>query len=526
MLPSSLLLFILPALTGAVEIVAHAKRTQNGLHLPVYRREAPSLELERRAGASASSIGLGNFRDITYNVLIQVGETAMPLVLDTGSSDLWAISDACTDAECKNGLPVYPQATFKPNGVDAQLFYGDSLTGTHAFGEIGTDSVGLAGLVIPNQLFAAINQTNTTVPATQSSGIFGLGFPVNSVIWNQMFRDQFPLDNPAVAKRTESNLRMSKFPDLKGMLGGARKRMMNAMREVPHLPDYRITAFPDLRSLLPSSSSLSRRKTLASSNPTLTDLLSTFDTNGPLMSRLAQSQLASPEFTVTLQRDTIDIGGNVGMLSLGELPQGVSNDSLTWVGIRGYTASQGGIDSPTDVYPIAWEVPIDDVFVDGKRLPQSLLSPGISVTALVDTGNSLIRGPADVVQALMTQVTGSTTATTYDCSVPHTIAFQIGGKMFPIDPRDFMRPVAGSTQCQANVVSTDPPKDGFLYSWSLGDPFLKSVLASFYFGNLTHPSVDAPRMGFLSTVPTDATTQFNAAISSVQAVNNGVYPSA
>lgn len=103
----------------------------------------------------------------------------MPLVLDTGSSDLWAISDACSDPVCNNGLPQYPQATFKPAGVDARLFYGDSLTGTHAFGEVGTDVVSLAGLSIQNQLFAAINQTNTTVPSTQSTGIFGLGFPVN-----------------------------------------------------------------------------------------------------------------------------------------------------------------------------------------------------------------------------------------------------------------------------------------------------------------------------------------------------------
>jgi len=246
--------------------------------------------------------------------------------------------------------------------------------------------------------------------------------------------------------------------------------MMNAMRDIPYAPNYRSTPFPDIASLGIAPSKNSKRQAI-STNPTLTDLLGTFESNGPLMSRLAQNQLASPEFTVTLQRDTVQIGGNVGMLSLGELPEGVSNDSLTWVGIRGYTAAQGGINSATDVYPIAWEVPIDAVFFDGTQLPDSTLAPGISVTALIDTGNSLIRGPRDVVAAILSQVGGST----YDCSVPHTLSFKIGGKLFPIDARDFMQPVTGSnTLCRPNVVATDSPRNGFLYSWSLGDPFLKS----------------------------------------------------
>lgn len=240
-----------------------------------------------------------------------------------------------------------------------------------------------------------------------------------------------------------------------------------------YMPDLRRTRFPDLASLLPPRQESKRQNNPA---PSLVDLLNSFATNGPLVSRLAQSALAAPQFSVTLQRDKIELGGNVGMLSIGELPAGISNDSLTWVPIRGYSAAQGGLNSPTDTYPIAWEVPIDDVFIDGQKLPQSTLSPGVAVTALVDTGNSLIRGPQDVVQALMTSVTGSSnTSATYDCSVPHTMAFQIGGTMFPVDPRDFLEPTGvGTKQCQPNVVPTDPPHSGFLYSWSLGDPFLKS----------------------------------------------------
>jgi hypothetical protein len=60
--------------------------------------------------------------------------------------------------------------------------YGDSLTGTHAIGPIGYDFVSVAGLGLQNQYFAAINNTNTSVLETGSTGIFGLGFPINRYV--------------------------------------------------------------------------------------------------------------------------------------------------------------------------------------------------------------------------------------------------------------------------------------------------------------------------------------------------------
>ena len=97
-------------------------------------------------------------------------------------------------------------------------------------------------------------------------------------------------------------------------------------------------------------------------------------------------------------------------------------------------------------------------------------------------GNSIIRGPDDVVQDLLTTVdpsfgSNSNTAT-IPCLDAHTLAFQIGGQMFPVDPRDFITGFASAgekTSCTVgSVVSTDPPSPGSLFSWSLGDTFLKS----------------------------------------------------
>ena len=53
-------------------------------------------------------------------------------------------------------------------------------------------------------------------------------------------------------------------------------------------------------------------------------------------------------FTIIFQRDTIDVGGNAGMLSIGEMPSGVSEDKLTWVPLRNYTADEGGMPGPPD----------------------------------------------------------------------------------------------------------------------------------------------------------------------------------
>lgn len=49
------------------------------------------------------------------------------------------------------------------------------------------------------------------------------------------------------------------------------------------------------------------------------------------------------------------------------------------------------------------------------------------------------------------------------------------------------------------------------------------VMASFYYGNLTYPSVDPARIGFLSTVPSDAASDLNAAVAAASA-NGGNFP--
>ena len=55
------------------------------------------------------------------------------------------------------------------------------------------------------------------------------------------------------------------------------------------------------------------------------------------------------------------------------------------------------------------------------------------------------------------------------------MAYVIGGKTFPIDPRDFLGIQDFTDECEFNLLSaTDDPSTGALMSWILGDPFMKS----------------------------------------------------
>ena len=82
-----------------------------------------------------------------------------------------------------------------------------------------------------------------------------------------------------------------------------------------------------------------------------------------------------------------------------------------------------------------------------------------------------MRGPADVLALIYSRIGGED----YPCKTAHTLAFSIAGQLFPVDPRDFGSQSYDDSPstCTPALAPADPPGGGFLYSWSLGDPFLK-----------------------------------------------------
>jgi hypothetical protein len=420
-----------------------------------------TLNIERR---TAGSIGLGDNSDLLYTVPIEIAGKTTVVNLDTGSSDLWVITDKCTAGTCAQASSAFqvPSAGLQTTGANVVMNYGDSQTGTTASGPVAMGTVSIANVAIDNQLFGAINATTNSVVQFGAAGIFGLGFPSESQIQGAQVRKNFGSTTPT------DHFVASSYAD------------------------------------------------------------------GPLVSRIAQSgALDMPMFSIELQRATIDVSGT-GALTLGSLPDGVDNSTVTWVPVRLYTEAEGGLTPPTfapnEVYPLRWEIEIDGVFLDGKELPASTIpaAGGVSSTkmsALIDTGNSILRGPSDVVSNILTQISPNNYSPTVpnsallNCATAHNLSFQIGGQMFPIDPRDLIGPTSQNdvnTCVVDNIVATDPPNVGAVFRWSLGDPFFKSNLVIFHYGNLTNPSVDPPRIGFLSRVPANAATLLQQAVNDAE----------
>jgi hypothetical protein len=142
------------------------------------------------------------------------------------------------------------------------------------------------------------------------------GTNYHSMIWNELLASRMPRET-SVEVRNFSSLLPRVFSDLSSIHGHSTPTMLGHLNQ----------------SLFPS----------------VDGILASFAGDGPLLPRLILTgALASPVVAISLQRDTIDIGGNQGMLSIGELPAGLAMEDLTWVPLRGYTTAEGGLPAPEE----------------------------------------------------------------------------------------------------------------------------------------------------------------------------------
>ncbi|VDB84903.1 unnamed protein product [Peniophora sp. CBMAI 1063] len=130
--------------------------------------------LSRRA-STADLVPLDQDADSAYLTTIQVGTPpqSLDVSLDTGSSDLWFHTTACTNCSTAPGLDVSQSSSIlEVSSAPLTIHYG----GGNATGTVFSDTVTLGPYTVPNTTFAGVTQvTGSGVISDSSVGIIGLG---------------------------------------------------------------------------------------------------------------------------------------------------------------------------------------------------------------------------------------------------------------------------------------------------------------------------------------------------------------
>lgn len=134
-----------------------------------------------------------------------------------------------------------------------------------------------------------------------------------------------------------------------------------------------------------------------------------------------------------------------------------------------------------------WLIPMDGLDVNGFSLD---LSSQSSPNVAIDTGTTLIGGPADEVRQFYNHVIGSSPATgsyqgyySYPCNSSVNVNFRFGGKNYSMTPDDFnLGPFGSNGRCLGSVFELElSGASKSLISWVIGDSFLKNVLSVYRF---------------------------------------------
>jgi cathepsin D len=135
-----------------------------------------------------------------------------------------------------------------------------------------------------------------------------------------------------------------------------------------------------------------------------------------------------------------------------------------------------------------WLIGWDDAKVNGVRLG---LCSGAPCFAAVDTGTSLIAGPAEDIAEIMTKIPLEADCSNIN-SLPN-VTFVINGMDYLLTPQDYVLKVTqlGQTQCISGFMPLVlPPRLGKL--WIFGDVFISTYFTEFDYGN--------KRVGFAKAV--------------------------
>ncbi|EDV48725.1 lysosomal aspartic protease [Drosophila erecta] len=120
---------------------------------------------------------LANHGNMQYTCKMNIGtpKQMFTVIPDTGSSNIWVPGPHCKSEGCQNHKKYRPakSSTYARNGKSFAITYGSgSVTGV-----LAKDTVGIAGLAVPNQTFAMTTKEPGSLFVTSKfDGILGLGY--------------------------------------------------------------------------------------------------------------------------------------------------------------------------------------------------------------------------------------------------------------------------------------------------------------------------------------------------------------
>ncbi|EDO07389.2 Eukaryotic aspartyl protease family protein [Babesia bovis T2Bo] len=129
-------------------------------------------------------LDFASLRHTTFVVEAYIGKPGQKFlpILDTGSTNVWAIHPECTSAGCMEAIKYDParSKTFKPLEAADSIVRARFVSGV-VLGTLGYDDFTIGGFTVKGQLFAMMRDipdksTNDILTETPFNGMIGLGF--------------------------------------------------------------------------------------------------------------------------------------------------------------------------------------------------------------------------------------------------------------------------------------------------------------------------------------------------------------
>ena len=373
--------------------------------------------------AHVVALALYNHRDTQYMGRIGVGSPPQYfwVIFDTGSSNLWVSSAQCRSPGCLQ-KPLYDNtasSTAVPLGFDIQVRFGTGLIK----GFLVRDKFTLGPLQVSGQTFAEITEeVGRVFHSARFSGILGLGFPSPG-----SEHAITPVFDNIVAQQLLS----------------------------VDLFSFYLTAYPRQESAL----------FFGPPHP------------GCFRGELVWLPVPAPHLYWQVPVTAVSLVFRAGQPGA---PPAVAAGAAAAAG-----AFNSDIDSPDssqDPTGSGSGAGLNSEYASVRNMGTCTVSGGGRCHGVVDTGTSLITGPAAVVKHLLASIALADHACD-DLSALPDVVFSLAGRDFPLSPRDYVVLVRDAltdavVSCKIGIVPLDVPAPrGPL--WILGDVFLRRYYAVF-----------------------------------------------